>query len=81
MHVITQKRIWEAQAKWPRSATALEAWYRLMKASAPLRPISETLMTNLEKLQLILFVYTVSNAMLISTSKIVGKTVVVRVRR
>ncbi len=52
----------------------------LMKASAPLRPISETLMTNLEKSQLILFVYTVSNAMLISTSKIVGKTVVVRVR-
>tara|TARA_B100001059_G_C17379176_1_gene353555 strand:+ start:123 stop:275 length:153 start_codon:yes stop_codon:yes gene_type:complete len=38
-------------------------------------------MTNLEKSQLILFVYTVSNAMLISTSKIVGKTVVVRVRR
>jgi len=38
-------------------------------------------MTNLEKLQLILFVYTVSNDMLISTSKIVGKTVVVRVRR
>ncbi|WP_172665295.1 hypothetical protein [Vibrio vulnificus] len=38
-------------------------------------------MTNLEKLQLTLFVYTVSNAMLISTSKIVGKTVVVRVRR
>ena len=35
MHVITQKRIWEAQAKWPRSATALEAWYRLVKASAP----------------------------------------------
>tara|TARA_R110000772_G_scaffold157208_1_gene268433 strand:- start:372 stop:545 length:174 start_codon:yes stop_codon:yes gene_type:complete len=38
-------------------------------------------MTNLEKSQLILFVYTVSNAMLVSTSKIVGKTVVVRVRR
>ncbi|OOY46266.1 hypothetical protein BOV93_10565 [Solemya velum gill symbiont] len=38
-------------------------------------------MTNLEKIELILFVYTVSNAMLISTSKIVGKTVVVRVRR
>lgn len=35
MHVITQKRIWEAQAKWPRSATALEAWHRLVKASAP----------------------------------------------
>jgi len=38
-------------------------------------------MTNLEKSQSTLFVYTVSNAMLISTSKIVGKTVVVRVRR
>jgi len=38
-------------------------------------------MTNLEKIELILFVYTVSDAMLISTSKIVGKTVVVRVRR
>tara|TARA_B100001540_G_scaffold315204_2_gene341892 strand:- start:1565 stop:1801 length:237 start_codon:yes stop_codon:yes gene_type:complete len=38
-------------------------------------------MTNLEKSQLILFVYTVSNAMLISTSKIVGKTGVVRARR
>lgn len=33
------------------------------------------------KIELILFVYTVSDAMLISTSKIVGKTVVVRVRR
>lgn len=35
MHVITQKRIWEAKAKWPRAATALEAWYRLIKVSAP----------------------------------------------
>lgn len=35
MHVITQKRIWEAQAKWPQAATALEVWYRLIKASAP----------------------------------------------
>ena len=35
MHVITQKRIWEAKAKWPRAATALEAWYRLIKVIAP----------------------------------------------
>ena len=35
MHVITQKRIWEAKAKWPQTATALEAWYRLIKASSP----------------------------------------------
>jgi len=35
MHVIMQKRIWEAQAKWPHAATALEAWYRLIKASSP----------------------------------------------
>ena len=30
MHVITQKRIWEAQFKYPQCATALDAWYRLM---------------------------------------------------
>lgn len=35
MHVITQKRIWEAQAKWPQAATALGAWYRLIKACTP----------------------------------------------
>jgi mRNA interferase HigB len=35
MHVITQKRIWEAQAKWPHAATALESWYRLIKAATP----------------------------------------------
>ncbi|GAA5171318.1 MULTISPECIES: type II toxin-antitoxin system HigB family toxin [Halomonadaceae] len=35
MHIITQKRIWEAMEKWPRIATALEAWYRIMKASEP----------------------------------------------
>ncbi|AYZ83031.1 type II toxin-antitoxin system HigB family toxin [Pseudomonas aeruginosa] len=35
MHVITQKRIWEAQQKWPHSATALEAWYRLMRRLEP----------------------------------------------
>jgi len=35
MHIITQKRIWEAKEKWPRAATALDIWYRLMKASEP----------------------------------------------
>nr|WP_295714042.1 type II toxin-antitoxin system HigB family toxin [uncultured Halomonas sp.] len=35
MHVITQKRIWEAKDKWPQSATALDAWFRIMKGSEP----------------------------------------------
>lgn len=35
MHVITQKRIWEAKLKWPQAASALDAWYRLMKSSEP----------------------------------------------
>ena len=35
MHVITQKRIWDAKAKWPQSATALDTWYRLMKSFSP----------------------------------------------
>lgn len=35
MHVITEKRIWEAKEKWPRSATALDAWYRLVKSCSP----------------------------------------------
>lgn len=35
MHVITQKRIWEAPQKWPHAATALEAWYRLMRQLQP----------------------------------------------
>ncbi|PMR70290.1 type II toxin-antitoxin system HigB family toxin [Halomonas heilongjiangensis] len=35
MHIITQKRIWEAKRKWPQTASALDAWYRLMKASEP----------------------------------------------
>jgi mRNA interferase HigB len=35
MHVVTQKRIWEAKEKWPQSATALDAWFRIMKASEP----------------------------------------------
>ncbi len=35
MHVITQKRIWEAKARWPRAAGALDTWYRLAKAATP----------------------------------------------
>lgn len=35
MHVITQKRIWEAKEKWPHAATALDTWYRLIKFSSP----------------------------------------------
>ncbi|OGT47957.1 MAG: hypothetical protein A3E82_01730 [Gammaproteobacteria bacterium RIFCSPHIGHO2_12_FULL_38_11] len=31
MHVITQSRIWEAKAKYPESASALDGWYRLIK--------------------------------------------------
>ncbi len=35
MHVITEKRIWEATERWPRSAGALDAWYRLIKVLKP----------------------------------------------
>lgn len=35
MHIITQKRIWEAKDRWPQTASALDAWYRLMRASEP----------------------------------------------
>jgi mRNA interferase HigB len=35
MHVIAEKRIWEAIDRWPRAARALDAWYRLIKALAP----------------------------------------------
>jgi len=35
MHVITQKRIWEAMKAWPQSSTALESWFRIMKISEP----------------------------------------------
>ena len=31
MHVITQKRIWEAKRAFPASASALDGWYRLVK--------------------------------------------------
>lgn len=35
MHVITQKRIWEAKNKWPNTASALDAWYRLISKVEP----------------------------------------------
>ncbi|WP_458526453.1 type II toxin-antitoxin system HigB family toxin [Onishia taeanensis] len=35
MHIVTQKRIWDAKEKWPQSATALDACYRLMKSCEP----------------------------------------------
>lgn len=35
MHVVTQKRIWEAKGKFPQAATALDTWYRLVKANSP----------------------------------------------
>lgn|SRR3990167_4928940 len=31
MHIITQKRIWEAIELHPESARALDGWYRVMK--------------------------------------------------
>lgn len=31
MHIITQKRIWEAKEKYPESASALDGWYRIIK--------------------------------------------------
>ncbi len=30
MHVITQQRIWAAKKKFPESANALDAWYRII---------------------------------------------------
>jgi mRNA interferase HigB len=35
MHVISQKKIWEAKTQHPNSETALDAWYRLMKSNDP----------------------------------------------
>lgn len=35
MRIITVKRIWEAKARWPQSANALDTWYRLLKGSKP----------------------------------------------
>lgn len=31
MHIISQKRIFEAQQKFPQVANALNSWYRIMK--------------------------------------------------
>ncbi len=31
MHIITQKRIWEAQRRYPQCKSALEQWYRIVK--------------------------------------------------
>ncbi len=31
MHIITQKRIWDAKIKHPEAASALDGWYRVMK--------------------------------------------------
>jgi mRNA interferase HigB len=31
MHIITQKRIWEAQRKYPKCKSSLEQWYRIVK--------------------------------------------------
>ncbi|RVU13882.1 type II toxin-antitoxin system HigB family toxin [Methylobacterium oryzihabitans] len=35
MPVVTQARVWEAKERWPHAANALDAWYRLIKASEP----------------------------------------------
>jgi mRNA interferase HigB len=31
MHIITQKRIWDAKKKHPESKNALDGWYRIIK--------------------------------------------------
>lgn len=33
MHVISQKRIWEAKERYKETASALDAWYRIVRAS------------------------------------------------
>ena len=33
MHVISQKRIWEAKNKFPEVTTALDGWYRIIKSN------------------------------------------------
>ena len=35
MHIITEKKIWEAKRRWPHSAGALDARYRLIKSHRP----------------------------------------------
>ena len=34
MHVITQKRIWDAKKNFPECATALGGWYRIIKKNS-----------------------------------------------
>lgn len=31
MHVITQKRIWEAKKRYPNTSGAIDGWYRIVK--------------------------------------------------
>lgn len=31
MHIISQKRIWEAKMKYPALSSALDGWYRIIK--------------------------------------------------
>ncbi len=31
MHIITQKRIWEAKKEFPNCANALDGWYRVIR--------------------------------------------------
>jgi mRNA interferase HigB len=35
MHVFAEKRIWESKEKWPKAASALDEWYRLIKRNKP----------------------------------------------
>lgn len=35
MHIITHSRILDAIERWPQAASALDGWYRLMKANEP----------------------------------------------
>ena len=35
MHVITHARIIAAMHKWPQAETALDGWYRIIKANDP----------------------------------------------
>jgi mRNA interferase HigB len=35
MHVITHARITEASQKWPHAQSALDGWYRIIKANDP----------------------------------------------
>lgn len=34
MHIITQKRIWEAKRQHPEAASALDGWYRIIKKNS-----------------------------------------------